>query len=59
MDFFVVVVVASTSIFGVSGLDFQGDALKTSDIILLFTTSEAKQRFSCSSHAVDYSYRLC
>lgn len=26
---------------------------------LLFTTSEAKQRFSRSLHAVDYSYQLC
>lgn len=36
--------------FLVHSLDFQRAALKTSDIILLFTTSEAKQHFSRSPH---------
>lgn len=33
--------------------------LKTSDIISMFTSSEAKWCFSHSLHAVDYSYQLC
>lgn len=48
-----------TSIFWLFSLNFQKATLKTSDIISVFTTSEAKQHFNRYTHAVDYSYHLC